>query len=174
LEKSLIREFIKSELRKLTPADREARSTAICGKLGEVLSDRKKIGLFAPTETEPDLDILWKTSLAQNRLIAYPKCQGDHLQFCAVSSLSCLQPGKFGIREPDATRTVSDLHAVVVPGMAFTKTGARVGRGAGLYDRFLQTQPGTLLKVGVCFSFQVLSELPREKHDVNVDLLVFD
>jgi 5-formyltetrahydrofolate cyclo-ligase len=121
---------------------------------------------------EPDLDLLWELGLLKDRLVAYPRCNGESLTFSAVSNLQELHPGRFGIREPDPKRTVQHLDAIVLPGLAFTRTGIRIGQGAGFYDRFLETPHARTVKVGVCFDFQVVANIPREEHDVNVDLLV--
>jgi 5-formyltetrahydrofolate cyclo-ligase len=93
--------------------------------------------------------------------------------FFAVCGLEELHPGKFGIREPDPKRIVERLDAIVLPGLAFTETGIRIGQGAGFYDRFLETAGADMVKIGVCFDFQVIKAIPCEKHDMNVDLLVY-
>jgi 5-formyltetrahydrofolate cyclo-ligase len=64
------------------------------------------------------------------------------------------------------------LDLILVPGLAFTSEGCRLGRGSGYYDRFLSKIPGTTFKVGVCFDFQFLAELPHEPHDVKMDVVV--
>jgi 5-formyltetrahydrofolate cyclo-ligase len=68
---------------------------------------------------------------------------------------------------------VERLAAIVRPGLAFTETGMRMGQGAGFYDRFLEMACAGTLKIGVCFDFQVMKAIPREEHDVNVDLLLY-
>jgi len=63
---------------------------------------------------------------------------------------------------------------VVVPGLAFTAAGERLGQGGGWYDRYLATvQPGCVT-VGVCFEEQLVEALPIEPHDVRVDHVVTD
>jgi 5-formyltetrahydrofolate cyclo-ligase len=62
---------------------------------------------------------------------------------------------------------------IVLPGLAFTETGIRIGQGAGFYDRFLEMSGTAIIKIGVCFDFQVIKAIPREEHDVNVDLLLY-
>ena len=65
------------------------------------------------------------------------------------------------------------MDLIVVPGLAFTPEGSRLGRGAGFYDRFLSTISRTTLKIGVCFEFQLVSEIPQESHDVKMDAVVY-
>ena len=59
---------------------------------------------------------------------------------------------------------------MVVPGVAFDRTGNRLGRGGGYYDRFLSGFQG--VTAAVAFSFQLLDQIPIEKHDIPVDLVV--
>ncbi len=59
-----------------------------------------------------------------------------------------------------------------MPGVAFDRSGHRLGYGGGFYDRFLARLPARALRIGVAFDQQVLDELPAEEHDQPVDLVV--
>ena len=87
------------------------------------------------------------------------------------------RPGAFGIEEPGPQAELCDpgeLDLIVVPGVAFTAAGQRMGRGRGYYDRYL-SQPGVrAVKVGVCFAHQLVVSLPVEPHDVTMDRVVTD
>jgi 5-formyltetrahydrofolate cyclo-ligase len=61
---------------------------------------------------------------------------------------------------------------VIVPGLAFTAAGDRLGQGGGWYDRFLATVRSDCVSIGVCFDDQLLDALPVEAHDVAVDHVV--
>ena len=61
---------------------------------------------------------------------------------------------------------------VVVPGLAFTVAGDRLGQGGGWYDRFLAATRDDCVSIGVCFSPQIVDVLPTEAHDVPVDIVV--
>ena len=68
----------------------------------------------------------------------------------------------------------TDLGAVemiVVPGVAFDREGNRMGRGRGFYDRLLKSTPRAM-KVGVCYDFQMIEDVPVEPHDVKMDCVV--
>jgi 5-formyltetrahydrofolate cyclo-ligase len=85
---------------------------------------------------------------------------------CAERGIAVVTPED----EPDPA--VVDV--VVVPGVAFTAGGERLGQGGGWYDRFLcRVGPGAL-SVGVCFAEQIVDELPVEEHDVRLDRVVTD
>jgi 5-formyltetrahydrofolate cyclo-ligase len=63
---------------------------------------------------------------------------------------------------------------VVVPGLAFTPNGQRLGQGGGWYDRFLVGVRDGCETIGVCFHEQLVDALPNEAHDVAVDRVVTD
>ena len=72
--------------------------------------------------------------------------------------------------EPDP----AGVDVVVVPGLAFTVDGHRLGQGGGWYDRFLARVDDRCVTIGVCFAEQLLADLPREQHDVVLDRVVTD
>jgi 5-formyltetrahydrofolate cyclo-ligase len=89
-----------------------------------------------------------------------------------------LTAGFRGIREPsgpplDAVSTSTTIDAVIVPGVAFTAAGARLGRGAGMYDRLLPLLTAAV-RIGVCMEPFVVSDLALDPHDAAVDVLVTD
>ncbi len=63
---------------------------------------------------------------------------------------------------------------VIMPGLAFTTVGQRLGQGGGWYDRFLVDVRDDCVTVGVCFHQQLLDQLPVEPHDMSVDHVVTD
>ena len=63
---------------------------------------------------------------------------------------------------------------VIVPGLAFTAAGDRLGQGGGWYDRFLAQRRADCVAIGVGFHEQLLESLPTERHDVVLDLVVTD
>jgi 5-formyltetrahydrofolate cyclo-ligase len=79
---------------------------------------------------------------------------------------------KWKIQEPVAGRPYAkdEISGVLVPGLAFTTSGIRMGRGQGFYDRYLAGFKGQ--KVGVCFEVQIFSHLPTEAYDQKVDFIL--
>lgn len=83
--------------------------------------------------------------------------------------------GPFGIREPSPfspTRALADIDVFIVPGVAFTREGQRLGRGGGYYDCTLAQRGPQARTIGVCFDCNVVPTLPMEPHDVRVDYVV--
>lgn len=172
-DKSRLRDTMRQRLKQLSQNERHTRSLRICEKLHPFFSGKKSLGLFAPTPTEPDLDLLWDLGLLEYHLVSYPRCEGDVLSFRPILALSELVRERFGIRAPAPGPRLEQLDLIVVPGLAFTDQGVRLGRGAGFYDRFLFTIPATTVKIGVCFESQRISEIPHEFHDVKMDAVVY-
>jgi 5-formyltetrahydrofolate cyclo-ligase len=81
----------------------------------------------------------------------------------------------WGLLQPDPSQSqkiaLASLAGLLIPGLAFDLAGGRLGHGQGYYDRFLLGYTG--LKVGICFSFQILSQaLVLEPHDQKVDFII--
>ena len=82
--------------------------------------------------------------------------------------------GPFGIREPAShapVRSIADIDVFLVPGVAFTRDGRRLGRGGGYYDTTLARRGPHAQTIGVVFECNVLDDLPVESHDARVDFL---
>lgn len=102
-----------------------------------------------------------------------PRVEGDELVLVAVTSPTELVVGYRGIAEPVGDRVdASTVDVVVVPGVAFDRSGGRLGRGGGHYDRLLATVPRAVLRVGYGFACQLVEQVPRAVHDEPVDVLV--
>ncbi len=83
----------------------------------------------------------------------------------------CRASGK-EVAAPEGDADPSWPDVVVVPGLAFTAHGDRLGQGGGWYDRFLAGIRDDCTTIGVCFDPQILEVLPVEAHDVRVDHVV--
>jgi 5-formyltetrahydrofolate cyclo-ligase len=83
--------------------------------------------------------------------------------------------GAYGIWEPVSTQpwmADGELFAVVVPGLAFTKDGGRLGYGGGYYDRLFERLSGDVLRIGVAYAAQLADWLPLQAHDVRMHFVV--
>ena len=99
-----------------------------------------------------------------------PVVVGDELELRRFSSPNDLQVGAYNIQEPvgECFNDFSAIELVVVPGMAFDKQGHRLGRGKGYYDRLLPKLTNAY-KLGVCFPYQYIEEVPTDEHDIRMD-----
>ena len=87
-------------------------------------------------------------------------------------SLANLIKGAYGIYEPreNISVPVSEIDIALIPGIAFTTSGDRLGFGKGYYDRFLKDFKG--FKIGIGYDFQITDEIPADKHDIKMDMIV--
>jgi 5-formyltetrahydrofolate cyclo-ligase len=105
--------------------------------------------------------------------IVLPRVSGDHLVLYRISSFSDLETGAYGLLEPKITCQKVSTHKVnlyIIPGLAFSPVGWRLGRGKGFNDRLLGTVK--VLKIGLCYDFQILSDIPHEKSDIKMDYII--
>ena len=95
---------------------------------------------------------------------------GDELELRRFSSPNDLQIGAYNIQEPvgECFNDFNKIELAIVPGMAFDKQGHRLGRGKGYYDRLLPKLTNAY-KLGVCFPYQYVEEVPTDEHDIRMD-----
>lgn len=113
------------------------------------------------------------------KIINNPDSFDQAMEFYRIYSTLELMEGYKGIKEPieDAGRSFSyELNKsrnclMIVPGVAFDKNKYRLGYGKGFYDKYLCDKPA-ILKIGIAFDFQVISDLPTEENDVVLDYLI--
>ncbi len=109
------------------------------------------------------------------KTVALPICiAGRNLRAGLIANCAQLVPAKFGLFEPkpeSETIAPEQLELIVVPGLAFDVAGHRLGHGAGYYDRFLVRAPNAVI-IGLAYDFQVLPEIPTEKHDIAMNAII--
>jgi 5-formyltetrahydrofolate cyclo-ligase len=90
-----------------------------------------------------------------------------------LTSLHDLESGMYGTQHPASTQIYKGSYdLIIVPGLAFDKNHYRMGYGEGYYDTFLAQNPNAL-KMGVCYPFQLVDEVPTEAHDVKLDGVIY-
>lgn len=110
--------------------------------------------------------------------IAYPLVVSDsdmlYVKFGEGDDRRVLENPKTRVTKIDAKRVVSpeELDIALVPGIAFTEKGERLGQGGGYYDRLLPHLSGAAVTIGVAFNEQIVGSLPTEPHDARVNYLI--
>jgi 5-formyltetrahydrofolate cyclo-ligase len=136
--------------------------------------------LYAPRDNEVETGLIAADAARSSRRLLYPIVDRTQrsIKLGEVAGPSELRPGAYSIPEPppDAPALApEELGAgtlVCVPGLAFTVDGMRLGRGRGYYDRTLAALSQSVLTVGLCYSFQLLDQLPRDTWDRRLDFVV--
>lgn len=177
-QKQLIRSEMRNTLKSLSSDQRSSASAAICQQITQLLdSPPIIIASFAGLRSEPDLSSLHQ--LLPKHTIVYPHSKpAGEMNFHKASDYQSLEKGLYGILQPaDNTETLvpaSDIDLFLCPGLAFTNTGQRLGKGGGYYDRLLAQRNPLSKLVGICFKEQILTHLPTDHHDIHVDQVISD
>ena len=129
---------------------------------------------FAGTAREIDTGPLLAMILEDGKRLALPRCTGPgQMQARTVEDRALLRPGAYGILEPGEDRpclSPAEIQLVIVPCAACDRTGRRLGRGGGYYDRYLSDYRGPAALV--CPEALVLERIPQGPLDRAVPLLV--
>lgn len=132
------------------------------------------LALYSPIRNEVFTEKLFEAARACGKRVAYPRMRGTHLEFLEVEALTALSPGRMGVLEPAQGGGIplDELELLVLPGVGFDRHGHRLGYGQGFYDRLLGHAPRRPVLAGLAYEEQVVERLPRDPHDVCIDLLV--
>ena len=177
MDKKAIREEMKARRRAVTPVARAAAGRTLSERLfvshpalGAALSRKGPIAVYLASKDEIDLTDFISSALSFGCALVAPRWNGTEYELARFTDLGALVAGPHGILEPPAGPVVrsGDVQAWLVPGLAFTKDGLRLGYGGGWYDRLLAGVPKRVPKIGVAYSFQAVDELPREPHDIRL------
>jgi 5-formyltetrahydrofolate cyclo-ligase len=179
--KPAIRRMLREKLAAIPLVQRHAKSVAACSLVTGIpeFTQARVVMLYLSTEEEVDTCPLALRCWQEGKTVVVPKVSWDQRRMLPVE-ISSLQTGMTstgpGIREPIAGKPIpTDLiDLVIVPGIGFTATGHRLGRGMGFYDRFL-AQPDFIGRTcGLAFEEQIIDTVPVLDHDIPLSMLVTD
>lgn len=126
--------------------------------------------------TEADTLRILDRVLADGKALYVPKCvpNTNRMVFYRISALRDLSPGAYGILEPKEAEVYQDEASALclVPGLRFQRTAHGSGNGKGYYDTFFAQHP--VLKLGLCYDFQLVPQVPTQPHDVRMDGILTD
>jgi 5-formyltetrahydrofolate cyclo-ligase len=172
-----MRHRVKRLLAELPAEERRARSALIQAKLLREARFQAAtvLAAYASFGTEVVTDAVLAECLAGSKTLLLPRMKPDGctLSFHRVAALADLETNAFGIREPRAAApevAVETVDFLLVPGMAFSDSGERLGRGAGYYDRILARIPATACALAIAYDMQLFPSgyFETEVHDRRV------
>jgi len=139
----------------------------------------EKIMLYIATKSEVQTQRIIESAQKDNKNIYIPLIiqeQQDLIPSLVIDFEKEIALGNLGIYQPKEEFhrlfPPSILDLIIVPGVAFTQRGHRLGRGGGYYDRFLKKLSGQVYSVALAFEMQIIKEMPLEESDMPVDCII--
>ncbi len=165
-------------------AEKRAEASAvICAKLAaragvgvDPLETNSPVAVYLASRDEIDLAAYIGEVLRNGRRVIAPRWNGEAYDLAVLKGMDerHLRRGPMGILEPVDAEIVQpqEVFVWIVPGLAFTRDGRRLGYGGGWYDRLLAVAPKNAVKLGVAYSFHIVEDLPVEPHDILLTAIV--
>jgi 5-formyltetrahydrofolate cyclo-ligase len=169
--KAELRAAITARRQDLTDASRDAAGDAIAATGLAQWSGCDTVAAYLSFGTEPPTWQLVGQLQREGVRVIVPVVKGADLGWAEFTDADAVRPGRLGAPEPTGPQLGPDAlrraEVVVVPALAVDRTGVRLGRGRGYYDRALTRATGRI--VAVIYDDELMPRLPCEPHDRLVD-----
>jgi 5-formyltetrahydrofolate cyclo-ligase len=178
--KKLIRE--QAHAARNAQANKDDISRAICARLVALpeYQQARTVMYYVDVRSEVRTRHDLPAALTHGKKIVVPYCVDNELELFHLEGMDELSIGMYRILEPKAELRsiatkkplIEELDLVVVPGVAFTRDGARMGHGFGYYDKLLHKARPDMPLVALAFECQLFDDIPTVAHDVFMDLVL--
>ncbi len=176
-DKAAVRGEMRVRRRAMDEAEKASADARVCAELlARVGATDGIVAVYLASSAEIDLTGFIREMLRRGRALAAPRWNGAAYDLAVLKGLDAagLRAGPMNVSEPKDADLVApaDVRAWIVPGLAFTADGRRLGYGGGWYDRLMADAAADALKLGVAYGFQIVPDLPAEPHDVPLTAVV--
>tara|TARA_B100000686_G_scaffold93584_1_gene100011 strand:- start:176 stop:769 length:594 start_codon:yes stop_codon:yes gene_type:complete len=177
----------KAEVRKIMVRKRNdlvaSEMTKLSQKIEENLFscddflDCQRVLYYLSFNKEVSTDNMISRSLMLQKKVYVPRINKStkKMEICQIKSLDVdMELNNFGIREPVHVfaQSPEKIDAVVTPGLAFDRSGRRIGFGGGYYDKLFAELPQSSVLIGIAYSFQILGPLHQDFWDKKVQKVI--
>jgi len=174
--KRALRDQVRA-LRDALPAhERVRRSEEISRRLFsiEAVAEAATVMAFSSFASEVETKPIIERLVREGRRVALPRVESGEIVAARYRPGEPVRTATFGASEPTGAEILApeEIDVVVTPGLAFDRRGRRVGYGRGFYDRFLARTGTTTARIGICFSVQLVGDVPYGETDLAVDIVV--
>ena len=161
----------------MTDSERAKKSEEIIKKLKSLpcYKNAKNIMVYLSAKGEVKTESFIKQALSDGKKLASPVCRESFLMDGVIfSDFSDLILGKYNILAPKGEETMPacDIDLLIVPGSVFGRNKHRIGYGKGYYDRFIEKTNNRCIKVGICFSDNLIDAVPYSEFDKTLDVII--
>lgn len=177
--KAVLRGQIRDRRRARDLRERNLAATALADRVIERLGLVSEVCCYLSMDTEPGTDPLIARLVKSGVRVHVPRVEGAGLRWIEFAPGDALIDSALGIREPAATSSHAlpgGVDAIIMPALAATGSGARLGQGGGYYDRALASVAvhagGGPLRIALVFDDEIRTTLPLEEHDLRVDVVI--
>ncbi|CAL4058850.1 unnamed protein product, partial [Meganyctiphanes norvegica] len=187
--KASLRKEIKSKLNSLTKEEKTQQSKIVTSALlsHPVYKKSQRLSIFLSMPDEIQTDSVLKHALENGKKVFIPRYDSsstymDMVRLHSWEQYDALPTTRWNIKQPPLDKeceqalNTGGLDLVLIPGLAFTRAGDRMGRGKGYYDTFLEKckevslQPPTT--IALAFKESILPEIPIDEKDVPIDIVL--
>lgn len=171
MELNFLRKEIKNKRLNLTKNEVEKYSKLIENNLFSLsfLSKKTNFFIYNSIKNEVDTTPIIARLKALNKVISYPVIIGENM-LSVVPQTSEFERKNFGVLEPKNYVETNEVEVAIIPLLLCDKNKNRVGYGKGFYDRYLQGK--NIIKIGLCYDFQVINSLNPNPWDVPLDYII--
>lgn len=172
--KAALRRESRAKLRHIAPTARAHAGLCIARALRTLplWHNARTVLAFQPLPDEPDIRPLWSEGFDAAKTWAFPKIEGAHLGLYRITGTDDFIRGPYGILEPrgrpEDRLSPASIDLALVPGLAFDRSGGRLGRGKGFYDRLLAQPDWRGVALGIAFLESEQPSIPRGPHDLGL------
>ena len=178
-EKKQMREMVLARRDAMSSAARTAASHAIVEKVCALpnYQEANVVLIYMGFGSEIETQRLFERILADAKMAVLPRVDraSQSLILHAVRHISELETNKWGIREPRADAPSLPIDAIefmLMPGVAFDRSGNRLGYGRGYYDKLLSAASPALARVTAGFACQIVDAVPVGPNDQKIDMII--
>ena len=170
--KQLLRQKMKEYRDSLSLIESDEKSDEIFLNLQNLIKNFKEkiyfvyLSFSSEAKTQKIIDYL----LECGKKVFVPKVEQSEMVAIEINKNSKFQKSKFGIFEPIGKSEEIDNFVAIIPCLAVSLNGERLGYGGGYYDKFLKNK--TAKKVAICFDNQIVDFIKTESFDINMDYIV--
>ena len=178
--KSGIRALLLKKRNSIKLTEKKLKENAIRKRLFSLhdIKKAKNILFYVSFQSEVDtIHCIQRTfKLKKHVVLPLVESKKRELRLYEIKNLSDLRPGYMGIQEPlvkkNREKFLNDIELVIIPGAGFDMEGNRLGYGFGYYDKLLSKSQGHITTIALAFEEQVVPNLPKESHDVQIDKII--